>query len=117
MSYAGTESTLGPGIILYIVINCIYSSKNVTACSELVGVKQYSRIVADRIRDSPAPLGYVVFYIGKDLQTLNRHNNLALWAGQLSECINSVQNVNARVGRMMSVSRPANGNGGCLSWL
>ena len=36
-----------------------------------------------------------VFFVGKDLQTLNGQNKLALWAGRISECRNSGQNVNA----------------------
>ncbi len=34
-----------------------------------------------------------VFFLGKDLQTLNSQNKLALWAGRISECRNSGQNV------------------------
>ena len=34
-----------------------------------------------------------VFFMGKDLQTLNGQNKLALWAGRISECRNSGQNV------------------------
>ena len=34
-----------------------------------------------------------VFFVGKDLQTLNGQNKLALWAGRISECRNSGQNV------------------------
>ena len=30
-----------------------------------------------------------VFFMGKDLQTLNSQNKLALWAGRISECRNS----------------------------
>lgn len=30
-----------------------------------------------------------VFFMGKDLQTLNGQNKLALWAGQISECRSS----------------------------
>ena len=37
-----------------------------------------------------------VFFMGKDLQTLNGQNKLALWAGRISECRNSGQNVKAR---------------------
>ena len=33
--------------------------------------------------------------MGKDLQTLNSQNKLALWAGRISECRNSGQNVKA----------------------
>ena len=36
-----------------------------------------------------------VFFMGKDLQTLNGQNKLALWAGRISECRNSGQNVKA----------------------
>jgi len=36
-----------------------------------------------------------VFFVGKDLQTLNGQNKLALWAGRISECRNSGQNVKA----------------------
>ena len=33
--------------------------------------------------------------MGKDLQTLNGQNKLALWAGRIAECRNSGQNVKA----------------------
>ena len=36
-----------------------------------------------------------VFFVGKDLQTLNGQNKLALWAGRISECRSSGQNVKA----------------------
>ena len=36
-----------------------------------------------------------VFFVGKDLQTLNGQNKLALWAGRILECRNSGQNVKA----------------------
>ena len=36
-----------------------------------------------------------VFFMGKDLQTLNGQNKLALWAGRISACRNSGQNVKA----------------------
>ena len=36
-----------------------------------------------------------VFFVGKDLQTLNGQNKLALWAGRISEWRNSGQNVKA----------------------
>ena len=36
-----------------------------------------------------------VFFMSKDLQTLNGQNKLALWAGRISECRNSGQNVKA----------------------
>ena len=36
-----------------------------------------------------------VILMGKDLQTLNGQNKLALWAGRISECRNSGQNVKA----------------------
>lgn len=36
-----------------------------------------------------------VFFMGKDLQTLKGQNKLALWAGRISECRNSGQNVKA----------------------
>lgn len=36
-----------------------------------------------------------VFFMGKDLQTLNGQTKLALWAGRISECRNSGQNVKA----------------------
>ena len=36
-----------------------------------------------------------VFFMGKDLQTLNGQNKLALWAGRISECRSSGQNVKA----------------------
>ena len=34
-----------------------------------------------------------VFFMSKDLQTLNGQNKLALWAGRITECRNSGQNV------------------------
>ena len=34
-----------------------------------------------------------VFFMGKDLQTLNGQNKLALWTGRISECRSSGQNV------------------------
>ena len=34
-----------------------------------------------------------VFFMGKDLQTLNGQNKLALWAGRISECRSSGQNI------------------------
>ena len=43
--------------------------------------------VACTIRDTG------VFFVSKDLQTLNGQNKLALWAGRISECRNSGQNV------------------------
>ena len=43
--------------------------------------------VAYTIRDTE------VFFMGKDLQTLNSQNKLALWAGRISECRSSGQNV------------------------
>ena len=43
--------------------------------------------VAYTIRDTG------VFFMGKDLQTLNGQNKLALWAGRITECRNSGQNV------------------------
>ena len=43
--------------------------------------------VAYTIRDTG------VFFMSKDLQTLNGQNKLALWAGRISECRNSGQNV------------------------
>ena len=45
--------------------------------------------VAYTIRDTG------VFFMGKDLQTLNSQNKLALWAGRISECRSSGQNVKA----------------------
>ena len=36
-----------------------------------------------------------VFFMGKDLQTLNGQNKLALWAGRISACRSSGQNVKA----------------------
>ena len=39
--------------------------------------------VAYTIRDTG------VFFMGKDLQTLNGQNKLALWAGRITECRNS----------------------------
>ena len=43
--------------------------------------------VAYTIRDTG------VFFMRKDLQTLNGQNKLALWAGRISECRSSGQNV------------------------
>ena len=43
--------------------------------------------VAYTIRDTG------VFFMGKDLQTRNGQNKLAIWAGRISECRNSGQNV------------------------
>ena len=43
--------------------------------------------VAYTIRDTG------VFFMAKDLQTLNGQNKLALWAGRISECRSSGQNV------------------------
>ena len=43
--------------------------------------------VAYTIRDTG------VFFMGKDLQTLNGQNKLALWTGRISECRSSGQNV------------------------
>ena len=34
-----------------------------------------------------------VFFMGKDLQTRNGQNKLAIWAGRISKCRNSGQNV------------------------
>lgn len=45
--------------------------------------------VAYTIRDTG------VFFMSKDLQTLNGQNKLTLWAGRISECRNSGQNVKA----------------------
>ena len=45
--------------------------------------------LADTIRNTG------VFFMSKDLQTLNGQNKLALWAGRISECRNSGQNVKA----------------------
>ena len=45
--------------------------------------------VAYTIRDTG------VIFMSKDLQTLNGQNKLALWAGRISECRNSGQNVKA----------------------
>lgn len=45
--------------------------------------------VAYTIRDTG------VFFMGKDLQTLNGQNKLTLWTGRISECRNSGQNVKA----------------------
>ena len=36
-----------------------------------------------------------VFFMGKDLQTRNGQNRLAIWAGRISECRSSGQNVKA----------------------
>ena len=43
--------------------------------------------VAYTIRDTG------VFFMGKDLQTRNGQNKLAIWAGRISKCRNSGQNV------------------------
>ena len=43
--------------------------------------------VAYTIRDTG------VFFMGKDLQTRNGQNKLAIWAGRISKCRNSSQNV------------------------
>ena len=43
--------------------------------------------VAYTIRDTG------VFFMGKDLQTRNGQNRLAIWAGRISECRSSGQNV------------------------
>ena len=45
--------------------------------------------VAYTIRDTG------VFFMGKDLQTRNGQNRLAIWAGRISECRSSGQNVKA----------------------
>ena len=45
--------------------------------------------VAYTIRDTG------VFFMGKDLQTFNGQNKLALWAGRISVCRSSGQNVKA----------------------
>ena len=34
-----------------------------------------------------------VFFVSRELQTMNQQNKLALWAGRISECRNSGQNV------------------------
>lgn len=34
-----------------------------------------------------------VFFVSQELQTINQQNKLALWAGRISECRNSGQNV------------------------
>ena len=58
-----------------------------------------------------------VLFIGKDLQTLNGQNKLTLWAGRISKCRNSGQNVRPGAGKMESVSRLAtNGSGGYSRW-
>ena len=36
-----------------------------------------------------------VFFVSRELQTMNQQNKLALWAGRISECRNSGQNVKA----------------------
>ena len=43
--------------------------------------------VAYTIRDTG------VFFVSRELRTLNQQNKLALWAGRISECRNSGQNV------------------------
>ena len=43
--------------------------------------------VAYTIRDTG------VFFVSRELQTMNQQNKLALWAGRISECRNSGQNV------------------------
>ena len=45
--------------------------------------------VAYTIRDTG------VFFVSRELRTLNQQNKLALWAGRISECRNSGQNVKA----------------------
>ena len=45
--------------------------------------------VAYTIRDTG------VFFMGKDLQTRNGQNRLAIWAGRISECRSSGRNVKA----------------------
>lgn len=51
---------------------------------------QYSRIVADSIRDSRV-LSAIrgCFIMSTELQQLNEQNKLAVWAGRISECRNS----------------------------
>lgn len=56
-------------------------------------MKQYSRIVADSIRDSRVLSEIRGFFMNKDLQTLNVQSKLALWAGRISECRSSGQKV------------------------
>ena len=34
-----------------------------------------------------------VFFVSRELRTLNQQNKLALWAGRISECRNSGQNI------------------------
>ncbi len=36
-----------------------------------------------------------VFFVSRELQTMNQQNKLALWAGRISECRSSGQNVRA----------------------
>lgn len=36
-----------------------------------------------------------VFFVSRELQTMNQQNKLALWAGRISACRNSGQNVKA----------------------
>ena len=43
--------------------------------------------VAHTIRDTG------VFFVSRELRTMNQQNKLALWAGRISECRNSGQNV------------------------
>ena len=45
--------------------------------------------VAYTIRDTG------VFFVSRELQTMNQQNKLVLWAGRISECRNSGQNVKA----------------------
>ena len=57
-------------------------------------MKQYSRIVADSICDLALLSGIRgVFFVSRELQTMNQQNKLALWAGRISECRSSGQNV------------------------
>lgn len=56
-------------------------------------MKQYSRIVADSIRDSRVLSEIRVYFMSKDLQTLNGQNKRVLWAGRILECRSSGQNV------------------------
>ena len=56
-------------------------------------MKQYSRIEADSIRDWRILPGNGGIFVSRELQTINQQNKLALWAGRISECRSSGQNV------------------------
>ena len=64
-------------------------------CGELVGMKQYSRIVAVVYATYRYYPRYGGIFVSQELQTINQQNKLALWAGRISECRSSGQNVKA----------------------